>query len=229
MAGRLDGKVCVITGAASGIGATAARLFADGGREGRRRRPRPGAEGELTIEADVSDEAQVQAMYARRPRRAGPDRRAVQQRRHQPDRRHVGPRDHARGVAASPGREPPKRLPLLQARDPAPARGRRRLGDQHRVVRRRHGRRGLADLLHRLEGRRARALARARGRVRAPRRARQRPVPGAREHAAAPGAVRKRPREGRAAARPPADGALRRGRGDRQGGPLSRRATRAPT
>ena len=41
----------------------------------------------------------------------------------------------------------------------------------------------LADLLHRLEGRRAGAVARARRRVRPPRRPRQRPLPGRREHA----------------------------------------------
>ena len=45
--------------------------------------------------------------------------------------------------------------------------GGRRLGDQHRVVRRGDGRRHLADLLHGLEGRRARAVARARRGVRA--------------------------------------------------------------
>jgi NAD(P)-dependent dehydrogenase (short-subunit alcohol dehydrogenase family) len=63
MAGRLDGKVCVITGAASGIGAEAARLF---GREGARVvgvDVAPGAEGELALEADVTDEQQVRGMY----------------------------------------------------------------------------------------------------------------------------------------------------------------------
>jgi NAD(P)-dependent dehydrogenase (short-subunit alcohol dehydrogenase family) len=61
--GRLDGKVCVITGAAGGIGAAACELFA--------------AEGavvvgvdieqgeQVTVTADLSDEDQVRDMYAR--------------------------------------------------------------------------------------------------------------------------------------------------------------------
>ena len=46
-------------------------------------------------------------------------------------------------------------------------------------------------------------------------RARQRALPRPGQHAAAPGAVREGPGEGRAPARPPADGPLRRGAGDR--------------
>ena len=63
--GRLEGKVCVITGAASGIGAQGARLFA---REGARVVGvdlAEGAEGELAIRADVTDERQVRGMYER--------------------------------------------------------------------------------------------------------------------------------------------------------------------
>ena len=82
----------------------------------------PASEGDLALEADVTDEDQVAAMYERVASRARPHRRALQQRRHQPDRRHLGARDRARGLAAGAGRQPAQRLPLLQARDPAPAR-----------------------------------------------------------------------------------------------------------
>ena len=188
MAARLDGKVCVITGAASGIGAEAARLFAAEGARVVGVDLDPGSEGELALQADVADEEQVRGMYARARRGARPDRRALQQRRHQPDRRRLGAGDLARGLAAGPGRQPARRLPVLQARHPAPAEqrpARRRVGDQHGLVRRRDGRRGLAGLLHRVEGRGAVAVAGAGGGVRAARRAGQRALPGAGEHAAA--------------------------------------------
>jgi NAD(P)-dependent dehydrogenase (short-subunit alcohol dehydrogenase family) len=64
MAARLEGKVCVITGAASGIGAESARLFAEHGATVVGVDLAPGAEGELAIEADVTDAGQVEAMYA---------------------------------------------------------------------------------------------------------------------------------------------------------------------
>ncbi len=72
MAGRLEGKVCVITGTASGIGAESARLFAaEGARVIGIDLATEGAEGALTIQADVSDEAQVAAAYARIGREFG--------------------------------------------------------------------------------------------------------------------------------------------------------------
>jgi NAD(P)-dependent dehydrogenase (short-subunit alcohol dehydrogenase family) len=63
--GRLDGKVCVITGAASGIGAETARLFAAEGAQVVGVDLDAGAEGDLAIQADVTDEDQVRDMYAR--------------------------------------------------------------------------------------------------------------------------------------------------------------------
>jgi NAD(P)-dependent dehydrogenase (short-subunit alcohol dehydrogenase family) len=63
--GRLEGKVCVITGAASGIGAESARLFAAEGASVVGVDLDAGAEGDLAIQADVTDEDQVRDMYAR--------------------------------------------------------------------------------------------------------------------------------------------------------------------
>jgi len=65
MAGRLAGKVCVITGAASGIGAETARLFAAEGARVVAVDISSGAEGDLVVEADVTDEEQVHRMYGR--------------------------------------------------------------------------------------------------------------------------------------------------------------------
>ena len=69
--GRLDGKVCVITGAASGIGAESARLFAAEGAKVVGVDLDEGSEGELAIQADVTDEEQVRGMYERTKQELG--------------------------------------------------------------------------------------------------------------------------------------------------------------
>jgi NAD(P)-dependent dehydrogenase (short-subunit alcohol dehydrogenase family) len=62
MAGRLAGKICVITGTASGIGAESARLFEhEGATVVGIDLDAEQAVGALTIAADVADEAQVKA------------------------------------------------------------------------------------------------------------------------------------------------------------------------
>ena len=71
MAGRLAGKVCVITGAGGGMGADAAEVFTDEGArvcvadvDGDAARKVAGAVGGLAVQVDVSDEASVQAMFS---------------------------------------------------------------------------------------------------------------------------------------------------------------------
>ena len=63
--GRLDGKVCVITGAASGIGAETARLFKEEGAKVVGVDLAEGSEGDLAIQADVTEEGEVVHMYTR--------------------------------------------------------------------------------------------------------------------------------------------------------------------
>ena len=65
MEARLEGKVCVITGAASGIGAESARIFTEQGARVVGVDISPDSAGEVSIEADVTDEDQVRNLYAR--------------------------------------------------------------------------------------------------------------------------------------------------------------------
>jgi NAD(P)-dependent dehydrogenase (short-subunit alcohol dehydrogenase family) len=68
---RLEGKVCVITGTASGIGAEAARLFQSEGATVVGVDLSADAVGDLAIQADVTDAEQVEAMYAQTRERFG--------------------------------------------------------------------------------------------------------------------------------------------------------------
>jgi NAD(P)-dependent dehydrogenase (short-subunit alcohol dehydrogenase family) len=62
---RLRGKVCVVTGAASGIGAETAQLFMDEGATVVGVDLRDDGTGTMSLAADVSDEQQVSDLYNR--------------------------------------------------------------------------------------------------------------------------------------------------------------------
>ncbi len=64
-AGRLEDKVCVITGTASGIGRVSAELFAAEGAHVVGADLSADAAGELTLQVDVTDDEQVRGLYAR--------------------------------------------------------------------------------------------------------------------------------------------------------------------
>ena len=105
---RLEGKVCIVTGAGSGIGRASALLFA--------------REGAQVVAADIDGSAERRHAYrrrrgrgadagARRPgaRRPRPHRRPVQQRRHRRRRRPRG--DNARPLGARDAHQRARCLP----------------------------------------------------------------------------------------------------------------------
>ena len=209
--GRLDGKVCVITGAGGGMGREAALLFAEEGATRLRCRRRRCDSAEETaaecagdalgLRCDVALEDEVAAMYKATAERFGGIDVLY-------NNAGISPADDGsvldtdgRRLAARAGREHAGRLPLLQARHPVPARARRRLGDQRRLVRRDPRRRDVADLLHRFEGSRALDEPRAGGAVRPAGSARERPLPRAGRDAAPALDLRRRPGRARAPAR----------------------------
>jgi NAD(P)-dependent dehydrogenase (short-subunit alcohol dehydrogenase family) len=65
MAGRLEGKVAVVTGAAGGIGAATVEAFQREGATVAGIDLQEGAPGDLSLAVDVTDEDQVREMYAR--------------------------------------------------------------------------------------------------------------------------------------------------------------------
>jgi NAD(P)-dependent dehydrogenase (short-subunit alcohol dehydrogenase family) len=62
--GRLDGKVAVVTGAAQGIGAEVLRRFREEGAQVAGADLSPGTYGDLSLQVDVADEAQVERLYS---------------------------------------------------------------------------------------------------------------------------------------------------------------------
>jgi NAD(P)-dependent dehydrogenase (short-subunit alcohol dehydrogenase family) len=69
--GRLEGKVCVVTGAAGGIGAETARLFGEEGATVVGADLLPDAVGDLSLTVDVTSPEEVEAMYAQARERFG--------------------------------------------------------------------------------------------------------------------------------------------------------------
>ena len=71
MARRLEGRVCVITGAASGIGAETAKLFAEEGAHVVGVDLTADSKAELALACDVADDAQVRKMFNEAQREFG--------------------------------------------------------------------------------------------------------------------------------------------------------------
>ena len=174
--GRLDGKVCVITGAGGGMGREAAIVFtAEGAKVCVADLDLALAEETVSlcdgrgvrVAVDVADEDGVSAMCAATAEHFGGIDVLY-------NNAGISPGDDASVLDTSVEAwqrvqdvNTKGRLPLLQARDPVPARAGWGLGDQRRVVRRDPRCRDVTDFLHRVEGRRPRDVEGARRAVRA--------------------------------------------------------------
>ena len=207
--GRLDGKVCVITGAASGIGADTAQLFSEEGASVVGVDLSPDAMGDLALQADVTDEAQVRGFYARAREEYGRIDVLF-------NNAGINPTDDTSVLSTDV--EAWQRVQDVNVRSVF-------LCCKHGIPQLLEagggsvinmasfvavtGRRGVADLLHGVEGRGVIAVSRAGGGVRPAWRARQRAVSRPGRHPAAPGAVCCRSSPRSAAPRPRADGPLR--------------------
>ena len=196
--GALQGKVAVITGAATGIGRASALLFAAGGRArgaGRRARARAGAHRRRTCARPAARWRRSRPTSPRpedcaavgRGRRAGvrPPRRGAQQRRRRHDGRRRDGRDHHAGaLGPGAGRQRARDLPGEPGGRAAHA-GRRRRHRQHRLgVGVPRVRRAADPRLRGVEGRRARAHARDGGILRTRSDPRERDLPGDDPHPA---------------------------------------------
>ena len=194
MAGRIEGKVAVVTGGCSGIGLATVRRFVEEGarvvvgdideQRGHELVGQLGGTDLATfVQVDVTDKEQVDALFRTAKETYGSVDIAFN---------NAGIRPPEDDSILDTDLEAWRRVQEVnltsvylccKAALPHMLEQGRGLDHQHRVVRRGDGCGHLADLLLGLQGRRAVDVARARRAVRARGRARQRAVPGAGEHA----------------------------------------------
>ena len=234
---RLDGKVCIITGAGSGQGRASALRFAEEGADvviaeidadaGAAAADEIGAAGgaAIALPTDVSVESDWERVVAAAVERFGRRGRALQQRRGRALRGRVGRRRAAGDLGSHAGGQPHRPDAGVPPRHPGDAAPRRRFDHQHVVHpgvrgrqpadRRLHGHQGGADQPDALAGRGVRAAGDPG----------QRHRPRHDPHAHGPGARRPR-RPGQPDAAGPLPGrALRRARRDRRPGAVPGRPT----